>query len=261
MSDYFFRWYDMRRRLWETGWEDYNHLWAEPFLNFTLRSKGYTVVREPQVLNYTEFNEIPKPRTYVGDDATRRRLSAAASGSVATGSAGVDAGKGVRNSNSGNDGATQATTAEFRLAPGASSSISNRGSAGAAAAAISELGSSVDDVAAAGATTTIATPFEGGTPPYGPADASALARRLREQQEELEALRRQLALLQHSGVGNTFSPAGRQRPSSFSSSNSAIEGLGRPGLGAAVGATGETMDVLEEAQYDPQTGHRVPLMA
>ena len=49
MSSYFFRWYDLRKRLWEPGHEDMNHLWAEPFLNFTLRNNSYNVVRYPQV--------------------------------------------------------------------------------------------------------------------------------------------------------------------------------------------------------------------
>lgn len=79
MATYMFRWYDLRARLWETGYDDYNHLWAEPFLNFTLRNNSLSVIRlvdsEHQVLNYTEFDEIPKPQSYVGDDATRRRLS------------------------------------------------------------------------------------------------------------------------------------------------------------------------------------------
>jgi hypothetical protein len=37
---------------------------------------------EFQVLNYTEFDEIPKPQTYLGDDATRRRLAAAATAAL-----------------------------------------------------------------------------------------------------------------------------------------------------------------------------------
>jgi hypothetical protein len=84
MSEYFFRWYGLRAKLWETGWPDYNHLWAEPFLNDTLRAAGLNVIRLPQVLNYTEFDEIPKPRTYIGDDATRRRrLTEAGAGDAA----------------------------------------------------------------------------------------------------------------------------------------------------------------------------------
>lgn len=174
MSDYFFRWYDMRRRLWERGWDDYNHLWAEPFLNMTLRDKHYNVVREPQVLNYTEFDEIPKPRTYIGDDATRRRLAA--------------------------------------TAPAGGGPLSGAGPGGDDAA---------EQLAAAAAA------------PFG--DAAALARQLRQQAAEIEALQRRLAQLQ-------------QR-------------AGSGGGGAALsGEGGATMDVLEEAAYDPATGERIPLL-
>ena len=95
MATYMFRWYNLRSLLWETGHADFNHLWAEPFLNSTLRNASVNVVRlinsEFQVLNYTEFDEIPKPRTYLGDDATRRRRladggeAAAAGASTAAG--------------------------------------------------------------------------------------------------------------------------------------------------------------------------------
>jgi hypothetical protein len=70
MSSYLLRYYDLHAQLWQTGHDDYNHLWAEPFLNSTLRDGGYTVLREPAVLNYTEFEEIHKPGVYLGDDAT-----------------------------------------------------------------------------------------------------------------------------------------------------------------------------------------------
>ena len=49
MSSYFFRWYDLRKYLWEPNQVDVNHLWAEPFLNFTLRNNSYNVIRLPQV--------------------------------------------------------------------------------------------------------------------------------------------------------------------------------------------------------------------
>ena len=95
MATYMFRWYELRSKLWETGHSDYNHLWAEPFLNSTLRNASLNVVRlinsEFQVLNYTEFDEIPKPHTYLGDEATRRRLAASEAAGAARG-AGAAAG-------------------------------------------------------------------------------------------------------------------------------------------------------------------------
>ena len=49
MSAYMFRWYALRAQLWEAGHVDYNHLWAEPFLNTTLILHGVNVLRDPMV--------------------------------------------------------------------------------------------------------------------------------------------------------------------------------------------------------------------
>ena len=77
MAAYFLRYYSLHARLWEPDLPDYNHLWAETWLNMTLIAGRYTVLRLPYVFNATELNEVPKPGTYLGDDAARRRLAPA----------------------------------------------------------------------------------------------------------------------------------------------------------------------------------------
>ena len=49
MTAYMLRWYALRAQLWERGREDYNHLWAEPFLNTTLTLHGVNIIRDPLV--------------------------------------------------------------------------------------------------------------------------------------------------------------------------------------------------------------------
>lgn len=68
MATYFLRYHGLHAALWEPDREDYNHVWAEPFLNTTLRDGNVTLLRSPALLNYSEFDEIPKPGMYFGDD-------------------------------------------------------------------------------------------------------------------------------------------------------------------------------------------------
>ena len=70
MSTYFLRFYGLHAALWESGREDYNHVWAEPFLNTTIREANMTLVREPALFNYSEFDEVPRKTQYLGDDVT-----------------------------------------------------------------------------------------------------------------------------------------------------------------------------------------------
>ena len=75
MASYFLRYYDLHYKLWVPGLDDYNHLWAEPFLAellFNHSGLEFTplIVRTPELFNYTEQMEVPNPPVYVGDDAT-----------------------------------------------------------------------------------------------------------------------------------------------------------------------------------------------
>ena len=75
MSTYMLRYYELHYRLWEPNRPDYNHLWAETFLATTLNATtatgpNVTVLRGPDVFNYTEFLEVPPKGVYMGGDMT-----------------------------------------------------------------------------------------------------------------------------------------------------------------------------------------------